>query len=191
MNDNFYIQQAGRDGQASRNSNVTQTSNGDQASGSITVTQTRSWVPFPTLRLSYRPSLSSVSSFFNNSLTFFSQHVTFFSNDEPTPENETDKSKQYEKNKKKLKSAFSKMQDGMNELEKRFINHVQTLPKEQQEEMVTVWSAIVDYLIEIMNWLEAMSDKLVEDLKQGKKLNKNELNKLFQTAFENINSIKF
>jgi hypothetical protein len=173
-----------------------QTRNSSKASSSHTVTTAATSLPFPTLRLSFRPNFERIiGPFIQRSLAYFSERITFIPESPETNQakanHENDLDKVTQRNIEKLKKIFKEMNDGVDQLEEQFLNYVKDLSKEEQEEMEKAWENIVDYLSGVIKWCHAMSDRVIEDLKQGKKINPDELNRYFRTAIDKINSIKY
>lgn len=94
----------------------------------------------------------------------------------------TDSSEQTrQENKRKVEKLFNDMRGKLNKQEDEVKKSMDTLTPEQQEEVITFWTAFSTFFDDLMNWLSRMFNFVMDKIRAGFRIVKEVLKSMFKT----------
>ena len=140
--------------------------------------------PIPTMRLTQPKVEGSESSAWSNPIDTMSKWFTKAKSDVHLEEGVNPEITK--RNQAKIDKMFDGMIKEMNQQREKVKNDLEKLTPEEQEQVLTFWGGVQEFLGKLLGWLKGMFDKVLEKIKQGWQLIKDTVKSIFNTVFDAI-----
>jgi len=156
-----------------------------QVSRTITTLDELTSEEFPVLRLRHTPPAASsvfdlrgIAGFFSRSTAEVQENVELVADEETT-----------RKNQERLSRIFADLRAKMDEQEKNAMDKMKNMTAGQQEQMIGFWSVVNEWMMDVINWIKKLSDRVWQLIKQGFKIIKEAFVAAFKMISEQIKKI--
>eukprot|EP00112_Aurelia_sp_Birch-Aquarium-sp1_P004527 Seg15127.1 transcript_id=Seg15127.1/GoldUCD/mRNA.D3Y31 product="hypothetical protein" protein_id=Seg15127.1/GoldUCD/D3Y31 len=90
------------------------------------------------------------------------------------------------RNQAKIDKMFDGMIKDMNQQREKVKTDLEKLTPEEQEQVLTFWGGVHEFMGKLLGWLKSMFNKVLEKIKQGWQLIKDTVKSIFNTVFDAI-----
>jgi hypothetical protein len=90
----------------------------------------------------------------------------------------------YRENENRIQQMFNKIRIQIDDLRNQAMRAYDKMNPEQQEQLIEFWEASSEFVIQVFEWLRQMFHHVLDKIKQGFCINRQELRKLFDEALK-------
>jgi len=89
-----------------------------------------------------------------------------------------------QRNSAKIDKIFDGVQDTINKQRDTVKEEMKSMTPEQQEEVITYWHNVQEFLSEVLDWLKEMFQIVLQKIREGYRIEKQALNNIFKTVLD-------